>query len=206
MTGPLASLTVPLTEPSLFWAPAAAENDTNRATAATTAAIPLNIEDLILFNIILKYWFCCVVCQSVCTFSSFLFSSFLFRIFRFFISSASSVSSASSSSFLFFCLCRSPLSLLPLILLFLCFLIHFFRLFCLLCFLFSFAFVVSTVSSTSFPLFFCRSFRLFRFSRFLPLLLPSHLPSSGFFCSFHLFLSLLFKSPVNFACSWYLPS
>lgn len=56
----------------------------------------------------------------------------------------------------------------------------------------------------SFPLFFCRSFRLFRFSRFLPLLLPSHLPSSGFFCSFHLFLSLLFKSPVNFACSWYL--
>lgn len=69
---------------------------------------------------------------------------------------------------------------------------------------FSFAFVVSTVSSTSFPLFFCRSFRLFRFSRFLPLLLPSHLPSSGFFCSFHLFLSLLFKSPVNFACSWYL--
>ena len=47
-------------------------------------------------------------------------------------------------------------------------------------------------------------FRLFRFSRFLPLLLPSHLPSSGFFCSFHLFLSLLFKSPVNFACSWYL--
>lgn len=69
---------------------------------------------------------------------------------------------------------------------------------------FSFAFVVSTVSSTSFPLFFCRSFRLFRFSRFLPLLLPSHLPSSGFFCSFHLFLSLLFKSPVNLACSWYL--
>ena len=69
---------------------------------------------------------------------------------------------------------------------------------------FSFAFVVSTVSSTSFPLFFCRSFRLFRFSRFLPLLLPSHLPSSGFFCSFRLFLSLLFKSPVNFACSWYL--
>lgn len=69
---------------------------------------------------------------------------------------------------------------------------------------FSFAFVVSTVSSTSFPLFFCCSFRLFRFSRFLPLLLPSHLPSSGFFCSFHLFLSLLFKSPVNLACSWYL--
>ena len=69
---------------------------------------------------------------------------------------------------------------------------------------FSFAFVVSTVSSTSFPLFFCRSFRIFRFSRFLPLLLPSHLPSSGFFCSFHLFLSLLFKSPVNLACSWYL--
>lgn len=69
---------------------------------------------------------------------------------------------------------------------------------------FSFAFVVSTVSTTSFPLFFCRSFRLFRFSRFLPLLLPSHLLSSGFFCSFHLFLSLLFKSPVNFACSWYL--
>ena len=68
----------------------------------------------------------------------------------------------------------------------------------------SFAFVVSTVSSTSFPLFFCRSFRLFRFSRFLPLLLPSHLPPSGFFCSFHLFLSLLFKSPVNLACSWYL--
>lgn len=160
MTGPLASLTVPLTEPPLFWAPAAAENDTNRATAATTAAIPLNIEDLILFNIILKYWFYCVVCQCVCT-----FSSFLFRLFRFFISSVSSVFSAS---------------------------------------FFSFAFVVSTVSSTSFPLFFCRSFRLFRFSRFLPLLLPSHLPSSGFFCSFHLFLSLLFKSPVNFACSWYL--
>lgn len=85
-------------------------------------------------------------------------------------------------------------------------LFHLFRLFCLLSFFlfFSFAFVVSTVSSTSFPLFFCRSFRLFRFSRFLPLLLPSHLPSSGFFCSFHLFLSLLFKSPVNFACSWYL--
>lgn len=55
---------------------------------------------------------------------------------------------------------------------------------------FSFAFVVSTVSSTSFPLFFCRSFRLFRFSRFLPLLLPSHLPSSGFFCSF---------SPLSFS-------
>ena len=90
MTGPLASLTVPLTEPPLFWAPAAAENDTNRATAATTAAIPLNIEDLILFNIILKYWFCCVVCQCVCTFSSFLFrlfcllSFFLFFSFLFF--------------------------------------------------------------------------------------------------------------------------
>lgn len=125
----------------------------------------------------------------------------------------SSVSSAFSSlppllspqllPLLFFCLCRSlSLSLLPLILLFLCFLIHFFRLFSAS--FFSFALVVSTVSSTSFPLFFCRSFRLFRFSRFLPLLLPSHLPSSGFFCSFHLFLSLLFKSPVNFACSWYL--
>lgn len=88
MTGPLASLTVPLTEPPLFWAPAAAENDTNRATAATTAAIPLNIEDLILFNIILKYWFCCVVCQCVCTFSSFLFFSLpslpLFHLFRLF--------------------------------------------------------------------------------------------------------------------------
>lgn len=107
MTGPLASLTVPLTEPPLFWAPAAAENEQTRATAATTAAIPLNIEDLILFNIILKYWFCCVVCQCVCT-----FSSFLFRLFRFFISSASSVSSASSSSFLFFSFLL-PLSFLP---------------------------------------------------------------------------------------------
>ena len=107
-------------------------------------------------------------------------------------------------SFLFFCLCRSPLSLAsyppfplfyhPLLPSLLPSLLPFF----------SFAFVVSTVSSTSFPLFFCRSFRLFRFSRFLPLLLPSHLPSSGFFCSFHLFLSLLFKSPVNLACSWYL--
>lgn len=109
-------------------------------------------------------------------------------------------------SFLFFCLCRSPLSLSlasyppfplfshPLLPSLLSSLLPFF----------SFAFVVSTVSTTSFPLFFCRSFRLFRFSRFLPLLLPSHLPSSGFFCSFHLFLSLLFKSPVNFACSWYL--
>ena len=142
---------------------------------------------------------------------SLLFSSFLFRLFRFFISSAFSVSSASSSSFLFFS--------------FLFFSFAFVALHSLSCLLssfssvfsstssvssvfsasfFSFAFVVSTVSSTSFPLFFCRSFRLFRFSRFLPLLLPSHLPSSGFFCSFHLFLSLLFKSPVNLACSWYL--
>ena len=108
-------------------------------------------------------------------------------------------------SFLFFCLCRSPLSLS-------CLLSSFSSVFSstssvssvFSASFFSFAFVVSTVSSTSFPLFFCRSFRLFRFSRFLPLLLPSHLPSSGFFCSFHLFLSLLFKSPVNFACSWYL--
>lgn len=110
-------------------------------------------------------------------------------------------------SFLFFCLCRSPLSLSLS-----CLLSSFSSVFSSTSSVssvssasfFSFAFVVSTVSSTSFPLFFCCSFRLFRFSRFLPLLLPSHLPSSGFFCSFHLFLSLLFKSPVNLACSWYL--
>ncbi len=143
----------------------------------------------------------------MCVYFLFFSLLFSFRLFRFFISSAFSWSPSFFLllffSFLFFCLCRSPL-FLPLILLFLCFLIHFFLF--LLVFsasFFSFAFVVSTVSSTSFS-FFCRSFRLFRFSRFLPLLLPSHLPSSGFFCSFHLFLSLLFKSPVNLACSWYL--
>ena len=137
---------------------------------------------------------------------SLLFSSFLFRLFRFFISSAFSVSSASSSSFLFFSFAFVALHSLS------CLLSSFSSVFSstssvsyvFSASFFSFAFVVSTVSSTSFPLFFCRSFRLFLFSRFLPLLLPSHLPSSGFFCSFHLFLSLLFKSPVNLACSWYL--
>lgn len=108
-------------------------------------------------------------------------------------------------SFLFFCLCRSPLSLLPLILLFLCFLIHFFRLFCLLCFLF-FLLPLSFLPFLPplFPSFSAAPFVSSASLAFCPLLLPSHLPSYGFFCSFHLFLSLLFKSPVNFACSWYL--
>lgn len=139
----------------------------------------------------------------------FLFFSLLF----------SSVSSAFSS--------LPPLlspQLLPLLFFsFLFFSFAFVALHSLSCLLSSFSSVFSSTSSVSsllpffllplsflpflpplFPSFSATPFVSSASLAFCPLLLPSHLPSYGFFCSFHLFLSLLFKSPVNFACSWYL--
>lgn len=103
--------------------------------------------------------------------------SFLFRLFRFFVASTS------------------------------------FNHFCLLCFfslhfsphpsLSSLSLILSLILSLflGFLILFFRIFRFFVFSAssllpFLLLLLPPFAPSD-FFCSFHLFLSLLSKSPVN---------